>query len=185
MDIEYVPIKNLLPYSWNNKLHTQSQIERIANSIAQFGFNQPIVVDEKNIILVGHGRFEAAKRLGLETVPILKKLDLNEAQKKAYRIIDNKTASDTSFDMGNLELEVKALEEMGFDTEPFAFDEFKFVPPEPPAEDEQDEEDPGENIWVGQIKLKVPADIIDHFEPELNDLLKKYEGIKKETKRSK
>lgn len=184
MKVEQAAIESLIPYQFNNKIHTATQVDRIANSISQFGFNQPIVIDEQNIVLVGHGRLEAAKKLGLKTVPIVRKTDLTEAQKKAYRIVDNKTASDTSYDLNNLELEVRALEEMKFDVEPFAFDEFKFA--EEPHVDTDDEKEPEETgKWVGQIKLKVPAEEIDHFEADLDDLLKKYDGISKETKRVK
>ena len=183
MDIQHVKIESLIPYQFNNKIHTTTQIDRIANSISQFGFNQPIVIDEQNVILVGHGRFEAAKKLGLKEVPILKKTNLTEAQKKAYRIVDNKTASDTTYDLNNLELEVRALEEMNFDTEPFAFEEFKFDEEPPPADEKDTPDETGK--WVGQIKLKVPAEDIDHFEADLEELLKRYDGISKETKRVK
>lgn len=182
MDVIYFPIDRLIPYQWNNKVHTQSQIDRIANSISQFGFNQNIVVDEQFIILVGHGRWEAAKKLGMKEVPVLVKRDLTEAQKKAYRIIDNKTASDTGYDLNNLELDVRAVEEMGFDTAPYGFEEFKFNE-EPPEPDQPKDDNQGK--WVGQIKLKVSAEEIDCFEKDLDDLLKKYNGVTKETKRVK
>lgn len=185
MEIEQVGIETLIPYQFNNKIHTTTQIDRIANSISQFGFNQPIVIDEQNVILVGHGRFEAAKKLGLKKIPILRKINLTEAQKKAYRIVDNKTASDTSYDLNNLELEVRALEELKFDVEPFAFDEFKFKEEPPPAPPDDDKGDEQPHTWVGQIKLKVPAEDIDHFEADLDALLKKYNNVSKETKRVK
>ena len=79
-------ISGLIPYEYNNKKHSDTQIDRIANSIKEFGFNQPIVVDENNIILVGHGRLLAARKLGLTKAPVLKRSGLTELQKKAYRV---------------------------------------------------------------------------------------------------
>ena len=83
-------LAELIPYEFNNRIHSVEQVERIARSIAEFGFNQPIVVDEQNTILVGHGRFLAAHKLGLKKVPCIKLTTLTDAQKRAYRILDNK-----------------------------------------------------------------------------------------------
>lgn len=183
MQVIEVDTNSLIPYQWNSKTHTQEQIHRIANSITRFGFNQPIVVDEQNIIVAGHGRYQAAQLLKLEKVPVVKLEKLTESEKRAYRIIDNKTAADTTYDFGNLELEVKALVDAGYDTTPFHFEEFKFEP-EPAPEPEEKEPEP-ETVWVGQIKLKVPADLIDSFESRLDELVREFEGITKETKRVK
>lgn len=181
---ESVEIEKLIPYQWNNKIHTPTQVDRIANSIQRFGFNQRIVIDKDNVILAGHGRYEAAQKLGLKTVPVLRKFSLTEADKKAYRLIDNKTASDTTYNRDHVELDYRALQEENYDLQVFGFEEFKFdEPPAPPDEKKDDEEPPHE--WVGQIKLKVPADEIDSFESELDQLLKKYNNVSKETKRGK
>lgn len=126
MQIEQVPISTPQPYLLNNRKRTKLQIQHIADSITQFGFNQPIVIDENNEILVGHGRLEAAKLLKLSNVPVLKKTGLTEAQKKAYRILDNKLQNDSEWDIENLELELNALEELGFELEPWGLDELRF-----------------------------------------------------------
>lgn len=123
MQIENRNIDELIPYEFNNRTHGQEQVDRIANSISSFGFNQPIVVDEQNVILVGHGRFLAAKKLGLSEVPTLKKSDLNETQKRAYRILDNKLQNDSEWNFENLEVEIGNLEELGFDLEPWGLDD--------------------------------------------------------------
>ena len=83
------PIQNLKPYEKNAKKHPKKQVQQVANSIKEFGFNQPIVVDKNNVVIVGHGRLEAAKLLGLKDVPVLT-VDLTEDQAKAYRLADNK-----------------------------------------------------------------------------------------------
>jgi len=125
MKVEQFPIDDLIPYEKNNRTHPPEQINRIANSIAEFGFNQPIVIDEGNIILVGHGRYEAAVKLGLNKVPVVKLTKLTKTQKKAYRILDNKLQGDSTWDFGNLELELSDLEEDGFDLSTWGLTDLK------------------------------------------------------------
>lgn len=116
------PVDALIPYAFNNRTHPEAQVDLIANSIKEFGFNQPIVIDEDNVILVGHGRLLAAKKLGLETVPTFQVTGLTEAKKKAYRILDNKLQNDSEWDFANLELELGQLEELGFELAPWGLD---------------------------------------------------------------
>ena len=125
MKIENLKTDSLIPYEWNNRKHSEEQISRIANSIQEFGFNQPIVTCDRNVVLVGHARLEAAKRLGLETVPVVRLSKLSEAQKKAYRILDNKLQNDSEWNFDNLELELSSLEEMDFDLGSWGLDELK------------------------------------------------------------
>lgn len=123
MKIEEIETDLVIPYEFNNRIHNETQVNRIANSIKEFGFNQPIVIDESNIILVGHGRLLAAKKLGLEKVPVLKLINLLETQKKAYRILDNKLQNDSTWDFNNLELELGFLEDNGLDFKAWGLDE--------------------------------------------------------------
>ena len=116
-------INELIPYEFNNRIHSQTQIDRIAKSIKDFGFNQPIIIDENNVILVGHGRLLAAKVLELKEVPVVQLKELSEDKKKAYRILDNKLQNDSTWDFNNLELELGALEDAGFDLEAWGLDE--------------------------------------------------------------
>ena len=83
---------SLVPYSKNAKLHPEDQVDRIANSIRMFGWTQPIVVDEKNVVVIGHGRLAAAKKLKLDAVPVVRRDDLTEEQIRALRIVDNRVA---------------------------------------------------------------------------------------------
>lgn len=179
---ELVSIDSITPYQFNSKIHTPEQIKRIAESITRFGWIQPIAVDEDNIILAGHGRLQAAKLLKLTKVPVVKIIGLPEADKITARIADNKTAADTSYDLGNLEIEINRLVEMEYDTTPFHFEEFKFTP-EP--EEEKEPEGEVKTEWIGKITLKVSADQIDSFEQRLDELVREFEGITKETKRAK
>jgi len=121
-------IEEIKPYIKNAKLHTKKQIKQVANSIKEFGFNQPIVIDKKGIIIVGHGRFEAAKMLKMDEVPVLE-VDLNEEQAKAYRLADNKL-NESDWDMDLVVSELKELSEpmvdlTGFDKDLLITDEEK------------------------------------------------------------
>ncbi len=128
MQICQVQTHSLIEYAFNARKHSDTQIDRIANSIAEFGFNQPIVIDEENIVLVGHGRLAAAKKLGLETVPVVQKIGLSNAQKKAYRILDNKLQNDSEWDFDLVEAEIDKLISEGFDTTKWGLDSLLIKP---------------------------------------------------------
>ena len=92
MKVEYMKPGDLVPYARNAKQHPSDQVEHIANSIKMFGWTQPIVVDENNVVVIGHGRLQAAKLLKLDKVPVVRRDDLTEEQTKALRIADNMVA---------------------------------------------------------------------------------------------
>ena len=119
--IEWRDPASLTPYSNNAKTHPTEQIDKIAASIASFGFDQPIVVDGDGVIIKGHGRREASLRLGLDRVPVLVRDDLSVAEIKAARIADNKTA-ESPFDEDMLRVELEALMEDDFDLSLTGFD---------------------------------------------------------------
>ena len=121
VNVIMTPINFIKPYEQNAKKHPKEQIEKLAKHIEHVGWDQPIVVDEDNIILKGHGRLLAAKQLGLVDVPVVVKKGLSEIQKKSCRIADNKLAeSKWDFDLLKLDLEILRLElditDLGFDT---------------------------------------------------------------------
>jgi site-specific DNA-methyltransferase (adenine-specific) len=107
MNIKERSLSEITPYEKNGKLHPTKQINQIAESIKAFGFNQPIVVDKDDVIIVGHGRYVAAQQIGLEKVPVLT-VDLTEEQAKAYRLADNKL-NESDWDM---ELVISELKEL-------------------------------------------------------------------------
>lgn len=121
LKIEYLPVDMLKPYSKNAKVHDSIQVSHIANSIREFGFRQPIVIDKDNVIVIGHGRLLAAKELGLETVPCARADDLTDEQIKALRLADNKTnESEWDIDLLNVELDNIFdidMEQFGFELE--------------------------------------------------------------------
>lgn len=107
MEIQNRPIGGIKPYEKNAKKHPADQVKKVADSIREFGFNQPIVVDKDGVIIVGHGRYAAAQSLGLEVVPVLE-LDIDEERAKAYRLADNKL-NESEWDMGLVVEELKLL----------------------------------------------------------------------------
>lgn len=119
MEVFNIPIGELVPYENNAKQHPPEQVEHIANSIREFGFRQPLVVDADNVIVIGHGRLLAAKRLGLKEVPVVRVDDLSEAQIKALRLADNKT-NESEWDFASLEAELDELS-VDFDMSEFGF----------------------------------------------------------------
>ena len=104
-DVEFIKVEDLHPYEKNAKKHPQKQIEHIKNSIKEFGFRQNLVVDKDNIVIIGHGRLEAAKQLKIKEVPCIKAEDLTEEQIKALRLADNKVA-ESEWDFGLLDAEL-------------------------------------------------------------------------------
>ncbi|CAK0742145.1 ParB family transcriptional regulator, chromosome partitioning protein [uncultured Gammaproteobacteria bacterium] len=115
LQIETRPLDRLIPYARNARIHSDEQVAQIAASLAEFGFNNPCLVDEQGVLIAGHGRVLAARRLGLETVPVIVLAHLSEAQKKAFRIADNKLALNAGWDEELLRLEMAELQALDFD----------------------------------------------------------------------
>ena len=117
MNLEHLPLDDLLPYARNAKLHPPEQVAQIAASIREFGFNAPVLIDGDQGIIAGHGRVLAARKLGLETVPCIRLTHLTPAQKRAYIIADNRLG-DTElapWDWAMLQAEIDSLKEENFD----------------------------------------------------------------------
>jgi DNA modification methylase len=114
MHVEMRPIESIRPYANNPRLN-DAAVDAVAASLRAYGFRQPIVVNEEGVIIVGHTRYKAALKLGMETVPVHVAVGLSPAQAKAYRIADNQTAALSQWDDDKLPLELAALQEMGFD----------------------------------------------------------------------
>lgn len=130
MKITNKNIAVLIPYANNAKKHPEEQVSKIAASIKEFGFNNPILIDKDNGVIAGHGRLLAAKKLGLEEVPTICLDHLTEAQKKAYILADNRLGEiHTEWDMGLVNLELENLLELDFDIDLTGF-EFTPAPEE-------------------------------------------------------
>ena len=123
LKIEYKNTDSLIPYVNNSRTHSDEQVTQVASSIKEFGFTNPILIDEQGGIIAGHGRLMAAKKLGLEQVPTITLVGLSEAQRKAYIIADNKLAENSEFDLDILASEIERLKELEFDIDLLGFDE--------------------------------------------------------------
>lgn len=134
MDIEELAVEDLHPYEKNAKKHPEEQVERIAASLHEFGWQQPIVVDQNNVVIIGHGRLQAAQKLGMATVPCLRAENLTQSQIRALRLADNKTA-ESEWDMDLLNDD---LSDLDFDMTQFGFD---FSADDDSADDSDEDDD--------------------------------------------
>lgn len=136
------PVSGLIPYAMNSRTHSDAQVEQIAASINEWGFTNPVLIDEKGSIIAGHGRLLGAQKLGLTEVPCIEMKGLTDAQKKAYVIADNKLAMNAGWDIDKLASELTTLEEMEFDLGLVGFseDELGDLMPEEETEGLTDED---------------------------------------------
>mgnify|MGYP001082295537 FL=1 len=123
LQINYKFTENLIPYANNSRTHSEDQINQVASSIKEFGFTNPVLIDEQGGIIAGHGRVMAAKKLGLAEVPTITLEGLTKAQVKAYVIADNQLALNSGWELDVLKLEVETLGEMDFDISLLGFDD--------------------------------------------------------------
>ena len=117
-----VPTDSLIPYVRNARTHSPAQVDKIAASIREFGFLNPIITDGQSGIVAGHGRVMAAQKLGLDTLPTIDAAHLTEAQRRAYVLADNRTALDAGWDNDLLKIELQDLDAAGFDLALTGFD---------------------------------------------------------------
>ena len=120
MKVESIKIKDLVPYGANARIHDENQIEKIMESIKEFGFIAPVIIDENKVVLVGHGRIEAAKNLGIEEVPcVYVDEDLDDEHKRAYILADNLLTERGGWDSEILQNEI---DEIDMDLTSFGFE---------------------------------------------------------------
>ena len=154
MNIIEKNVSDLIPYE-NNPRDNSKAIGYVANSIREFGFKVPIVVDKDNVIVAGHTRLKAAEMLGLETVPVIVADDLTEEQITAFRLVDNKSTEFAEWDMSKLEQELEMLD--------MDMSEFGFLEEEEIPLDRYDEEDTEKNVnqkflKVGKLQIPITDD---------------------------
>ena len=123
MQIKLAEISNIKPYENNPRKLSEQAIEKVAMSLKEYGFRQPIVVDKDMVIVAGHTRFRASKKLGLKQVPISVIDNLSEEQINAYRIADNRTAEESEWDNELLKMEIKELEAKDFKLDLLGFND--------------------------------------------------------------
>ena len=155
MQIKEIEISKIIPYE-NNPRNNDEAVDKVANSIKEFGFKQPIVLDKDNVIVIGHTRLKASEQLGLEKVPCLYADDLTDDQIKALRLADNKTSEFATWDFEKLDLEIDNieldLEPFGFDLD-LAFDDDEVVEDEVPDVPEEPKAKLGDIYQLGEHRL--------------------------------
>lgn len=143
LNVEYIPVGKLKPYDKNTRKHEDYDVSQIAKSIEQYGFNDPIGIWGKdNIIVEGHGRLLAAKKLGMAEVPCIRLDDLTDEKRREYAIMHNKTAELSTWDFDLLAAEIDGLEFSGFDIDwglPTDEEETEITEDEPPEVDDEHE----------------------------------------------
>ena len=168
LNIVYKPIKELKPYKKNAKKHSKEQVEQIANSIKEFGFTQPVIIDKHNSVVAGHGRILGAKKAGLKQVPTVCLEELTEEQIKAYRLVDNKL-NESEWDYSLLDEELENL------TEDIDMDLFGF------EMDEQQEKETKKKVEF-EIKEKYEVHIICKDEKQMEQVFNEVKGYGQECK---
>jgi len=121
LHVEYRPIDQLIPYINNPRTHSDAQIAQIAASIVEFGWTNPVLVDGDNGVIAGHGRLMAARKLGMDAVPVIELSHLSPAQRKAYVLADNQLSTLSGWDDQLLHIELGALNDLGFDLDLIGF----------------------------------------------------------------
>lgn len=164
LNIEYKNIKELKPYKKNAKKHNKEQVEQIANSIKEFGFTQPVIIDKNNCVVAGHGRILGAKKAGLKQVPTVCLEELTEEQIKAYRLVDNKL-NESEWDSVLLAQELEEIQDLDMDL--FGFDLAEEI------EQEEKKYTMKTNIPQYEVKGEMPdiTELVDTG--KVNELLRK------------
>ena len=121
-NVEVIGIEKLIPYVKNSRTHSDEQVAQIAASIKEFGFNNPVLIGSDDVIIAGHGRVMAARKLGMLEVPCIRLGHLTETQRKAYIIADNRLALNAGWDEELLTIELKSLAEENFRLDLLGFD---------------------------------------------------------------
>ena len=121
--IERISIDALVPYARNSRTHSDAQVAQLAASLREFGFTNPVLIDEAGVIIAGHGRVMAARQIGLDSVPCIRLSHLSESQRRAYVIADNKIALNAGWDESMLAAELAVLQSEGVDFELVGFDD--------------------------------------------------------------
>ena len=150
LNVDYRKVETLIPYARNPRTHSDAQVAKIAASIVEYGWTNPVLVDGDNGVIAGHGRLAAARKLGLDEVPVIELGHLTPAQKRAYVISDNRLALDAGWDEELLALELAELSEAGYDLALTGFDESEIeallAPEATDAKSDADAEDAADDV---------------------------------------
>lgn len=148
ISIEDWPIDRPKPYGRNPRKIPEKAVRKVARSIQEFGFRQPIVVDDKGVILAGHTRLQAARSLNLETVPVHVARGLSAEQARAFRLADNRVAEETGWDIETLNFELDDLKALDFDLSSLGFEKNEYSIPDSGASDQSNKLVPHHEVLI-------------------------------------
>jgi ParB-like chromosome segregation protein Spo0J len=131
LSIVYRPVNDLIPYARNARTHSEAQVAQIAASMREFGWTNPVLIDENGGIVAGHGRVLAAKQLGMDSAPCIVLAHMTEQQRRLYAIADNKLALNAGWDEDMLRAELTDLKDLGLDLELTVFDTMELAGSDP------------------------------------------------------
>lgn len=166
LQVEYLPLADLLPYARNARTHSEAQIAQIAGSIKEFGWTNPILVSDSNDIIAGHGRCLAAAKLKMDKVPCIRLSKLTDSQRKAYILADNRIALNGGWDDAMLKLELQELQGLEVDLSSLGFDTVDLDRLLQPATDT----DP----WEGDGDESAPSEVPPDSQGQLERILLVY-----------
>jgi len=177
LSIKYKKTSSLIPYINNSRTHSEQQVQQVAASIKEFGFTNPLLIDENEGIIAGHGRLQAAQMMGMDEVPTITLEGLTEAQRKAYVIADNKLALNSGWDDELLKVELETLSELDFDLDILGWD----VLPDFKGEvdysilDDDDLDDELESM-TGEVKKAIQIEFEAQDYEDASELIKFWRG---------
>lgn len=185
LKIEYRNLGDLVNYERNTRLHSQEQVEEIAASIRAFGFTNPVLLDESDVIIAGHGRCMAAPLAGLDEVPAIKLTGLSETQKKALRIADNRIPLNAAWDMDMLAQEVQGLELEEFDLDVLGFSDEELSglldmdAPPGPGDGDGESDGPASGVQLdylkwGEEKVQISQEESEELSATFSEYVKKH-----------
>jgi len=175
LEVTYVATTDLIPYANNARSHSDQQVAQVAASIQEFGFNNPILIDEHKSIIAGHGRLAAAQKLNMNTVPTILLEGLSEAQRKAYVIADNKLTENSRWDFDLLSLEIEQLKDLDFDVALLGFSEVELdgISSEEMDMSVLDELDDEEvDVFEGDVKRAIQIEFESEHYEQAQELIK-------------
>lgn len=173
MKIETVKTDKLIPYAKNSRTHDDAQVAQIAGSIREFGFNNPILIGDNDDIIAGHGRLEAARKLGLKEIPCIRLGHMTETQKRAFVIADNRIAMNAGWDEEMLKLELADLKETEIDLEMlgFSMEDLENVG----MQESISESEPEDLNGMKQLVLVYEMEVYKNLIKDLNKYCEKYD----------
>ncbi len=175
LEVTYLATTDLIPYVNNARSHSDQQVAQVAASIKEFGFNNPILIDEHNGVIAGHGRLAAAQKLNMNTVPTILLEGLSEAQRKAYVIADNKLTENSRWDFDLLSLEIEQLKDLDFDVALLGFSEVELdgisgEEMDMSVLDELDDEEV--DVFEGDVKRAIQIEFESEHYDQAQELIK-------------